>query len=852
MKNTLLLCCALFGLMACDAAIETSSDPTHADTVEQQVVGAPSGSIPPGLPARLAVGLFENTGSTWMKNSATPWDVRYRYFTKGWVNNWGYGGTAGSFGLTYMNECAAQGQVPAIAYYQMQDEPGGGEGQFYAKVQNATTMASYFSDFKVLMQRAKDFNKPVVILLEADGYAFLEQQSGKNPNAYAAVAATGLPELAGLPNTVAGWGMAFLQIRKSVGATQAILGIHISGWESGVDLFHSSVTEPLQPHVDSVYNFLSKLGLAANQTGATYDVMVGDPLDRDADYYQLVRGENRWWDMSSSASVNSKSFNRYAEWLRLWNLKASKRWVLWQIPVGNSSSLNTCNSGGVRQGYKDNRTEYFFGANGPANREKFATNGVIALLFGRGEGCQSSYENDLDGTGQPYLKTHAGPFLQAGGLAIPAGAGGTTTTPTTTPTPTVDAGTAAPMVQTSLQTYDFETGVQGFTARGGFAVALSASTLRAYAGVQSLAVRVDSATSGKTQVGVSSPSVPQGATINFRVWLPLESQVSAVQAFAQEGSANGWRWTGSWKAATSLTRGAWNTITVVLPSNSGALASLGVELTVSGAVTTTAFVDSIGWGAGTITTPTTTTPTTTTPTPTATPDAGTPTTTPTTSGPAPTPTGCLRVMPLGDSITLGVNGGYRNNLRTSLTNAGCGVNFVGSLYDQYAVTGDKEHEGHSGFTISNIASNVDSWLGGYTPDYILLMIGTNDIAWWTAESASQIADRHAALVDQILAKRPNAWVIVASIPPITSKLIAPNNVDRAQLGRDLNTGIQSRMASRQAAGKRVRFADVYSTLSLADLYDGVHPTQAAHAKVATAFFGALSPVTACTAATICN
>ena len=209
-------------------------------------------------------------------------------------------------------------------------------------------------------------------------------------------------------------------------------------------------------------------------------------------------------------------------------------------------------------------------------------------------------------------------------------------------------------------------------------------------------------------------------------------------------------------------------------------------------------------------------------------------------------------MPLGDSITLGVNGGYRNTLRTSLTAAGCGVNYVGSQFDQYAVTTDKEHEGHPGFTISDISGQVDTWLAGYTPDYVLLMIGTNDIAWWTAETAAQIADRHAALVDKILLKRPNAWVVVASIPPITSGLIAPNNVDRAQLGRDLNTGIQSRMATRQAAGKRVRFADVYSVLTVADLYDGVHPTQLAHAKVATAFYGALFPVTACTTATACG
>ena len=93
-----------------------------------------------------------------------------------------------------------------------------------AKVQNATTMKSYFGDFKILMQRAKDFGKPVMILIEADGFGFLEQQTSGNSGAYAAVKDSGVPELAGLPNTVAGWGLAFLQLRKAVGATNAMLG----------------------------------------------------------------------------------------------------------------------------------------------------------------------------------------------------------------------------------------------------------------------------------------------------------------------------------------------------------------------------------------------------------------------------------------------------------------------------------------------------------------------------------------------------------------------------------------------------------------------------------------------------
>ena len=71
------------------------------EATEQEAIVAGStaaGPIPAGLPARQLVGLFEGPGATWMKSSAVPWDVRYQYFTKGWVNNWGFGNYDGSGG----------------------------------------------------------------------------------------------------------------------------------------------------------------------------------------------------------------------------------------------------------------------------------------------------------------------------------------------------------------------------------------------------------------------------------------------------------------------------------------------------------------------------------------------------------------------------------------------------------------------------------------------------------------------------------------------------------------------------------------------------------------------------------
>jgi len=220
------------------------------------------------------------------------------------------------------------------------------------------------------------------------------------------------------------------------------------------------------------------------------------------------------------------------------------------------------------------------------------------------------------------------------------------------------------------------------------------------------------------------------------------------------------------------------------------------------------------------------------------------------TSPTPTPTpapgpqlqSCTGIMPLGDSITLGVNGGYRNNLYTGLQQNNCGVGYVGTLSDQWTPVADKDHEGHSGLTIGGIAGSVNGWLASTQPDIILLMIGTNDTAWWTAENADQIGARHDALISQLQMARPNAWIFVASIPPQASAIIQPNNIDRAVLTQQFNVVIRTNVDARAAAGQRVRFVDVNSVLTTADLYDGIHPTEAAHAKVAQKFLDAVRAV----------
>ncbi len=365
----------------------------------------PQGPIPTGLPPRLLVGVHEEPGETWMRDSNVPWDVRYRVLRKGWTGD--EDSVPG-----FLRESREQGVLPALVFDQLEGEPGGGDSALYAKTQNATIARVYFGDFLRLMQRAREFGRPVLVIIEPNGTGLLQEQTRSDPQAFAAVRASGLEELARLPDTVAGWGQAFLALRQVAKADNVVLALHVSSWASGEDLTYEAVTSPLQPEVEEVVRFLAPLGLGRNPTGQTYDLLASSPLEQDSDYYRTERRAKEGWDPDDEASVESRSLNRYVEWLRLLNHRSGKRWVLWHLPAGDSEQLRPPR-GDQRTRYRD----YFFAEGGEAHRARFVEAGVLALLFGRPAGAAASA--GVYATQLRELKASAQPFLEAGGLELP-------------------------------------------------------------------------------------------------------------------------------------------------------------------------------------------------------------------------------------------------------------------------------------------------------------------------------------------------------------------------------------------------------------------------------------------------
>ncbi|HEY0001607.1 MAG TPA: SGNH/GDSL hydrolase family protein [Actinoplanes sp.] len=193
-------------------------------------------------------------------------------------------------------------------------------------------------------------------------------------------------------------------------------------------------------------------------------------------------------------------------------------------------------------------------------------------------------------------------------------------------------------------------------------------------------------------------------------------------------------------------------------------------------------------------------------------------------------------MPLGDSITMGIGSAtkssYRVDLQNRLRRASVSVDFVGSQRNGSPAGADLDHEGHSGWTIAQIAAQADRWLTTYKPNAVLLQIGTNDMR--TAAGAVGATSRLSALLDQILQAAPAAEIFVAKITGT----------------RSANTAAQQRRTDAYnakvpgiVAGKsyRVHLVD-QSTVRGIDIRDGLHPNDFGFAKMSWNWYQALAGV----------
>ncbi|MDP9402880.1 MAG: hypothetical protein M3P85_06000, partial [Actinomycetota bacterium] len=367
----------------------------------------------------------------WVPESGIPFDYLYQYLAggantgTGW-QNWNSGAT---FPITYARRAAALRAVPVFSYYQLQQSLGPCDAcveaeRDLANLDDAATMRDYFDDFAMLMRRlgsgihdgVQGYGGPVIVHVEPDLAGFALQAlldrsrcfghcTGGGSDASqlrAAVASTGLADLAGLEDTFRGFNLALLRLRDLY-APNVALAFHVSNWAALRDI--GSERDPAIDPVAlgrTVADFAARSGVSDSGGTSTYDLLFNDVADRDAGFYKYVLGQDRFWDRLNASPL---SFHRWERYIATITAATGKPAFVWQVPLGNQRFRTMDNTDGH---YQDNRAEYFF-EHVPELREA----GITAVLFGRGNGGSTTYH---DGRGDGV--TNPAPTCTSDGTSV--------------------------------------------------------------------------------------------------------------------------------------------------------------------------------------------------------------------------------------------------------------------------------------------------------------------------------------------------------------------------------------------------------------------------------------------------
>ncbi len=237
---------------------------------------------------------------------------------------------------------------------------------------------------------------------------------------------------------------------------------------------------------------------------------------------------------------------------------------------------------------------------------------------------------------------------------------------------------------------------------------------------------------------------------------------------------------------------------------------------------------------------------------------------------APATAPVINIMPLGSSSTRGFGGdpaltgcGYRSELYQALVNDGRFTpNFVGSQtipvpnaaaaeYDICIAADQIRNEGHSGYTSSDLLTNLNAnpgtgdnngglWLApgnGVDPDYILLNIGINDYVYNHGETVGPVNRTDAAITNIAVNLRPNAQILFSNL------FYRPDA--GAYSDAQYNPRVPGVVFNHVLAGHHVSFVDVYTAVTPNDSValmgppDQTHPSLAGYPVEGNAFYKAL-------------
>lgn len=213
----------------------------------------------------------------------------------------------------------------------------------------------------------------------------------------------------------------------------------------------------------------------------------------------------------------------------------------------------------------------------------------------------------------------------------------------------------------------------------------------------------------------------------------------------------------------------------------------------------------------------------------------------------------VRILPLGDSITQANmrHRSYRYNLWIKLIDAGADFDFIGSMNrnfntnptwpDYKGRSFDPDHEGHWGWRADKILNGspaqrderLSEWLKTYTPDIVMIHLGTNDVS--QSQSTSSTADELRQIIKVLRDDNPAVVILLAKLIPVLN--MGTNlRIDELNSRMDAIADETSNPASPVVVVDQNSGFDAH-----ADTYDQLHPNERGEEKMAARWFDALRP-----------
>jgi hypothetical protein len=266
--------------------------------------------------------------------------------------------------------------VPVLTYYMLlQSSPtGGDEAQTdLAHLRDAALMKTYWDDVRLLLRRVAG-TKPVVVHVEPDLWGYLEQ--------------------AGETALARAFAQQWVRLRDDL-ARNVLLAYHMSGWGTGHDIAYED------PPDAAVRAYAAESAAFYRALGARFDVSFEDFSDRDAGFYDKVRGNpNTWFEPAD--------FHRHLLYGATFVRLAGVRLAAWQIPLGNTFLNDTWGR------YRDNRVQWLLGTGGRAHLRAYVNAGYVGFLFGGGADGTTSAGSDGG-----YFRSHVRAYYERGAMRLP-------------------------------------------------------------------------------------------------------------------------------------------------------------------------------------------------------------------------------------------------------------------------------------------------------------------------------------------------------------------------------------------------------------------------------------------------